>query len=87
MKLYVLFHHYEDDPAIMPGAAAVIDEYTIDNAGIEIWEDEKERAKNQMGPGSFREAILTVPDDFVTGLFEVPTRAVEAERLGDAEGS
>lgn len=70
MKLYVLFHHYEDDPSLMPNAVAVSDEYIHDNAGPEFWEEEKKRAVAEMGPGSFREAVITVSDRFVQELFQ-----------------
>lgn len=69
MKLHVLFHHYDDDHTMMPNAIAVMDEFTIDTAGLDVWHEEMKKAKESMGPGSFREAIITVPDKAVLSLF------------------
>lgn len=81
MKVYVLFHHYEDDPSVMPNAVAVWDEYLADNAGIDAWEEEMAKAKASMGPGSYREAVLDVPDRDVLALFSpaAPMKASVAD--------
>ena len=72
MKLYVLLHHYEDDWSLMPNAIAVTDEYTIDTAGTEYWDEEKGRAIAEMGPGSTREICIVVEDQKIIDVLKVP---------------
>lgn len=69
MKLHILFHHYDDDPRLMPNAVAIMDEYTIDEIGYGEWVEAQEKAKGSYGPGSFRQAIVKVPDADVEALF------------------
>lgn len=71
MKLYVLFHHPDDDSSLMPNAIAVTDEYTIDTAGEEYWYEEKAQVTDSMGPGSTREVIINVNDSQILDLFKV----------------
>jgi len=73
MKLHVLFHHYEDDFSWMPNAIATMDEYTIENVGADVWEEEKREAIEKFGPGTTREVIITVEDDDILAAFKVPT--------------
>lgn len=84
MKLHVLFHHYEDDPRRMPNAVAIMDEYVLDEVGRSEWVKDQEAAKANFGPGTYREAIVTVSDATVTGLFEIAalTGAVQEAKDG-----
>ncbi len=73
MRIYVLFQHYNDDPTLMPNAIAVMDEFTMDEVGYSEWKEECEKAKERYGPGSYREAIIRIPDNKVTDLFKTAT--------------
>lgn len=82
MKLHILFHHYEDDPRLMPNAVAIMDEYTIETAGWDVWEEEKRDAMTKMGPGSYREAIITISGRFAKSLFEAQSSvALKEEKM------
>lgn len=70
MKLYILFHHYDDDPRLMPNAVAIMDEYTMDEVGYGHWKDDCDEAKRDYGPGAYREAIIAIPEKSVRALFE-----------------
>ena len=72
MRIMLLLHHYEDDPTLMPNVIAATDEFIIDAAGEDYWEEEKARAMDMMGPGSFREVVLKVSDIAITDVFKVP---------------
>ena len=69
MKLYVLLHHYENDPKLMPNAIAVFDEYLMDELGREHWEEEKAKALHSMGTGNHREIRIEIPDSVAKGAF------------------
>lgn len=72
MRVHILFHHYDDDPTLMPNAVAVFDEYAMDAAGRDIWEEEMEKARETCGPGTYREAVVDLNENQVRGLFATP---------------
>jgi hypothetical protein len=72
VKLYVLMHHPEDDPTLMPNAIAVTDEYTIEDSGRGFWEEEMLEATAQSGPGTTREIVVVVADSDIEALFRPP---------------
>lgn len=72
MKIRVLFHHLDDDPDWMPNVVLCMDEYTLENCGEEIWDEDVAAMLPKHGPGSTREAWIEVPDSAVTKLFETP---------------
>lgn len=73
MKIRVLFHHPEDDPSLMPNAVLCMDEYLLETAGEEVWDDEVETMIGGLGPGSTRVVELKVSDNEILRAFQTPT--------------
>ena len=72
MRLRILFHHYDDDPRLMPNAVLVMDEYMLEDCGEEEWREEARATKEKFGPGSYAEAEVRIPDSKALDLFARP---------------